>query len=138
MVYSQEMELIDPCFKRFKFNFDVKPSGIILLSGVVQEMIKYYKLKDEVYLHLNYVSKNIFLYRLFSLEGIEMNYTRDVASSFDIRNIPTNSANDHDDLSLVKTLSYYDVVGSFLVFVCRLFFNCFVIYFLCHIVMFVK
>jgi len=67
VVYGQKMELIAPCFKRFKFNFDVKPSGIILLTGVVEEMIKYYKLKDEVYLHLNYVSKNIFLYGIFFL-----------------------------------------------------------------------
>jgi len=58
----------------------------------------------------------------FSLEGWEMNYTRDVTSSSGIRNIPTNSANDHNDLSLVKTLSHYDVVGSSLAFDCYLFF----------------
>ena len=51
-----------------------------------------------------------------------MNYTRDVTSSSGIRNIPTNSANDHNDLSLVKTLSHYDVVGSSLAFDCYLFF----------------
>jgi len=70
VVYGEEMELIDSCLKMFKFQFDVKSSGRIDLSGPVKNMVKYYNLKNEVYLHLNYVSKNVFLYRIFSLEGI--------------------------------------------------------------------
>jgi len=90
VVYGQEMEFIDPSFKSFKFNFDVKLSGTTILSVTVGKMFKYCNMKDEVYLHLNYVSKNVFLYRFFSLERIKINYTANVGSSSGIANIPNN------------------------------------------------
>jgi len=42
------MELIDPTMKRFKFQYFVNPSGRLHLSGVVEDMIKYYNLTNEV------------------------------------------------------------------------------------------
>jgi len=111
------MELIDTYFKSFKLNFNVKPTGIIHLSGVVPKIIKYYNLKDEMYLHLNYVSKNVFLYKVFSLEGMEINYYVDISSFSSIEKIPADPVEQQGDLSLVKSLSYYGVVGSSQVFV---------------------
>ena len=109
VVYGQEMELIDPCFKSFKFKFDVKPSGTMVLRGAIGKIFKYYNMKDQVYLHLNYVSRNVFLYRLFSLEGIEIHYSVDVGSSSGTANIAEDGVHKRGDLSLVKCLSHYDV-----------------------------
>ena len=71
---GREMKLIDPTMKRFKFPYFVKSSGRLHLSGIVEEMINYYNLRNEVYLHLNYVSENVFLYKIFYLEGMELDY----------------------------------------------------------------
>jgi len=49
------MELIDQTMKRFKFLYFVKPSGRLHLSGVFE---------------------NVFLNRIFCLEGMKLNYTR--------------------------------------------------------------
>jgi len=115
VVHGQEIEFIDPCFKTFKFKFDVKPNATTILCGPIGKMFKCYNMKDEVYLHMNYVSKNVFLYRLFSLEGIEIDYSTNVASSSGTANIPADVANQESDHSLVKCLSAYDVGASSLV-----------------------
>jgi len=115
VVYGQEMEFIDPCFKTFKFMFDVKPNATTILRGPIGKMFKYYNMKHEVYLHLNYVSQNVFLYMLFSLEGIEIDYSTNAASSSGTANIPADVVDQGSDHSLVKFLSGYDIGASSLV-----------------------
>jgi len=70
------MQLIDPTMKRFKFEFFVNESDRLYLNGVVEEMIEYCSLKNVVYMHLNYVFENVFLYRIFTLEGTMLDYRR--------------------------------------------------------------
>jgi len=67
-------------------------------------------------------SQNVFLYRLFSLEGIKIDYSTNVGSSSGTANIVAYGVDQGGDLSLVKCLSHYDVGASSLVFVC-VFFN---------------
>jgi len=67
-------------------------------------MINYYNLRNEVYLHLNYVSKNVFLYKMFSLEGIELDYTGSLGSSSSTVNFHEKSIDNGNDVSLIKQL----------------------------------
>ena len=110
MVHRQEMEFIDPCFKIFKFKFDVKPNATTILRGPIGKMFKYYNMKDKVYLHMNYVFLNVFLYRLFSLEGIEIAYSTNAPSSSGTANNAADVADQESDNSLVKCLSAYDIL----------------------------
>ena len=115
LIYGEEMQFIDPCYKTFKFKFDVKANGTTVFRGGIGKMFKYYNLKDEVYLHLNYVSKNVFLYRLFSLEGMEIDYSTNGASCSRSGNIGSDVADPGVDYMLVKCLTDYDVGASSLV-----------------------
>ena len=64
------------------------------------------------YLHLNYVGNNIFLHRIFSAEGIEMDYNRNSANASNTQ-VPVAVSN------FEKVLSNYDVKASSLVrFIC--------------------
>jgi len=80
-------------------------------------MINYYNLRNEVYLHLNYVSENVFLYKIFSLEGMVLDYVGGTWSSSGVVNYPTNTIENDIDVSLIKQLSPCDVEGSSLVIV---------------------
>jgi len=51
------------------------------------------------------------------LEGIEINYTANVGSSYGIMIIPINGVDQEGDISFVKYLNNYDITGSSLVFV---------------------
>jgi len=115
IIYGQEMEFVDPCSKTFKFKFDVKPNATTIFRGPIGKMFKYYNLKDGVYLHMNYVSLNVFLYRLFSVEGIEIAYTTNGASCSGTANNATDVVDEETDNSLIKCLSAYDVGASSLV-----------------------
>ena len=115
LIYGEEMQFIDPCYKSFKFKFDVKPNGTTIFRGGIGKMFKYYNLKDEVYLHLNYVSKNVFLYKLFSIEGMEIDYNINGASCSRSANVGSDLADCGADYSLVKCLTDYDVRSSSLV-----------------------
>jgi len=118
IIYGEEMQFIDPCYKNFKFKFDVKANGTTVFRGGIGKMFKYYNLKDKVYLHLNYVSKNVFLYRLFSLEGMEIDYSINGASCSSSGNVGSDVADPGADYLLVKCLTDYDVGASSLVLLC--------------------
>ena len=118
VIYGEKMQFIDPCYKTFKFKFDVKANGTTVFRGGIGKMFKYYNLKDEVYLHLNYVSKNVFLYRLFSLEVMEIDYNINGVSCSGSGNVGSNVADPGADYSLVKCLTDYDVGASSLVLLC--------------------
>ena len=109
------MEFVDPNSKTFKFKFHVIPNATTIFRGPIRKMFKYYNLKDEVYLHMSYVSLNVFLYRLFSVEGIEIVYTTNVASCSGTANNVEDVVEEESDNSLIKCLSAYDVGASSLV-----------------------
>jgi len=115
VIYGEEMQFIDPCYNTFKFKFDVKENGTTVFRGGIGKMFKYYNLKDKVYLHLNYVSKNVLLYRLFLLEGMEINYSTNGACCSRSGNIGSDVADPGADYTLVKCLTDYDVGASSLV-----------------------
>jgi len=114
---GREMELIDPTMKMFKFQYYVNPSGRLHLTSVVEDMVNYNNLRNEVYLHLNYVFENVFLYMIFSLEGMKLDYASRLKSSSGTVHYPTNTIDNDNDVSLIKQLSSYDVEGSSLVIV---------------------
>ena len=109
------MEFVDPNSKTFKFKFHVTPNATTIFCGPIRKMFKYYNLKDEVYLHMSYVSLNVFLYRLFSVEGIEIAHTTNDASCSGTANNVEDVAEEESDNTLIKCLSAYDVGASSLV-----------------------
>ena len=94
------------------------------------ELIKHYAFIQDVYLHLNYVGNNVFLYKIYFVDGVEIVYERhSVAGSNNgsggiINNV--GAVNRHDFLNslhgLVKKLTKYDVQTSSLVFFCSYFY----------------
>jgi len=109
------MEFVDPNSKTFKFKFHVIPNATTIFRGPIRKMFKYYNLKDEVYLHMSYVSLNVFLYKLFSVEGIEIAYTTNAASGSGTANNLEDVAEEESGNCLIKCLTAYDVGASSLV-----------------------
>jgi len=99
--------MYDPLSKMFEIYVDTDESLRMVLFGF-SRYIPYYRMTGLCYLHLNYVGNNVFLHRIFSAEGAEMDYNRDSA------NAPNNQvavvAPDFE-----KVLSNYDVKASSLV-----------------------
>ncbi|QCE15614.1 hypothetical protein DEO72_LG11g2626 [Vigna unguiculata] len=110
-VFDQEMEFVDPNSKTFKFKFHVTPNATTIFRGPIRKMFKYYNLKDEVYLHMSYVSLNVFLIKLFSVEGIEIAYTENAASCSGTAENLEDVPEDDSDNCLIKCLTAYDVVA---------------------------
>ena len=121
-VFDQEMEFVDPNSKTFKFKFHVTPNATTIFRGPIRKMFKYYNLKDEVYLHMSYVSLNVFLIKLFSVEGIEIAYTTNATSCSGTAKNLEDVPEDDSDNCLIKCLTAYDVGASSLV---RLIFDIF-------------
>ena len=115
IVFDQEMEFVDPNSKTFKFKFHVTPNGTTILRGPIRKMFKYCNLKDEVYLHMSYVSLNVFLIKLFSVEGFEIAYTTNAASCSGTAKNLEDVAEEDSDNCLIKCLTAYDVGASSLV-----------------------
>jgi len=114
-VFDQEMEFVDPNSKTFKFKFHVTPNATTIFRGPIRKMFKYYNLKDEVYLHMSYVSLNVFLIKLFSVEGIEIAYTTNATSCSGTAKNLEDVPEDDSDNCLIKCLTTYDVGASSLV-----------------------
>jgi len=43
-------------------------------------MAQYYNVKENKIIHMNYVDQNMFLFKLFSSKGIEINYSPQLVS----------------------------------------------------------
>jgi len=99
--------LYDPLSQNFEIYVDIDEAGRMVLFGLCQ-YISFYGLSSPCLLHLNYVGNNIFLHRIFSAQGIEIYYKRDLA----------NASNTQVQVGFVdceKILSNYDVQTSSLV-----------------------
>jgi len=105
--FNYAVKMYDPLSKMFEIYVDTDESLRMVLFGF-SRYIPYYRMTGLCYLHLNYVGNNVFLHRIFSAEGAEMDYNRDSA------NAPNNQvavvAPDFE-----KVLSNYDVKASSLV-----------------------
>ncbi|QCD94135.1 hypothetical protein DEO72_LG5g2214 [Vigna unguiculata] len=95
LIYGEEMQFIDSCYKTFKFKFDVKANGTTVFRGGIGKMFK-----------------------LFPLEGMEIDYNINGASCSGSGNVGSDVADPGADYSLVKCLTDYDVGASSLVLLC--------------------
>jgi len=110
-VFNYAVKLYDPLSKMFEIYVDTYESLRMVLFGF-SRYIPYYGLTGPCYLHLNYVGNNIFLLRIFSTEGIEMDYNRNSANASNTQ-VPVAIAD------FEKVLSNYDVkVSSLVRFIC--------------------
>ncbi|QCD82300.1 hypothetical protein DEO72_LG2g2635 [Vigna unguiculata] len=87
--FDQEMEFVDPNSKTFKFKFHVTPNATTIFCGPIRKMFK-----------------------LFSVEGIEIAHTTNDASCSGTANNVEDVAEEESDNTLIKCLSAYDVGAS--------------------------
>ena len=66
---DRKVQLYDPIYKKFELYLDTNIDGIIILFSLT-EFIKYYGFIQEVYLHLNYIGNNVFLYKIYFVDGV--------------------------------------------------------------------
>jgi len=107
LAFNYAVKLYDPLSKMFEIYVDTDESLRMVLFGF-SRYIPYYGLTGPCYLHLNYVGNNVFLHRIFSAEGLEMDYNRDSGNAANSQ-VPV-AAPDFE-----KVLSNYDVKASSLV-----------------------
>ena len=79
----------------------------MILFGFYQ-YVAYYGFVSPCVLHLNYVGNNIFVHRIFSTEGVEIDYKRDLDNA-------CKSKVEVGSVDCKKILSSYDVQSSSLV-----------------------
>ena len=110
------IQLIDPRQKKHDVGIHKSVNGDLILQKGVLEMIQYFNVKENKIIHMSYVDRNTFLFRLFSYEGIEINYAPEVVS---ISNHDTHLG-DYDPAdfyySMAKCLSENDTKTSSLVY----------------------
>ncbi|QCE10715.1 hypothetical protein DEO72_LG10g1946 [Vigna unguiculata] len=104
LAFNYAVKLYDPLSKMFEIYVDTDESLRMVLFGFSM-YIPYYGLTGSCYLHLNYVGNNVFLHRIFSAEGVEMDYNRDSGNAAN-NQVPV-AAPDFE-----KVLSNYDVKAS--------------------------
>jgi len=98
------VKLYDPLSKKFELYMDTDEDGRMVLFGFCQ-YVSYYGFVSLSFLHLNYVGNNIFVHRIFSAEGVEIDYKRDLG----------NACNNQVGVGFgdcEKILSSYDVQSS--------------------------
>ena len=111
--FNDPMKLYDPFTKKFEIYVDTDEGGRMVLFGFCQ-YVAYYEFISPCFLHLNYVGNNIFVHRIFSAEGVEIDYKRDLG----------NACNNKVEVGFVdceKILSSYDVQSSSLVWLIVIF-----------------
>ena len=99
--FNDPVKLYDPLTKKFEIYVDTDEGGRMVLFGFC-EYVAYYRFVSHCFLHLNYVGNNIFVHRIFLVEGVEIDYKRD----FD--NGCSNKV-EVDSIDCEKILSPYDV-----------------------------
>jgi len=110
----QKVEMIDPMGKNYEVFIEGSYTGRIFARHGLSEMVTYYDLHEDQVLRLNFIGDHKFLFRIFSLTGNEINYSKPL-----IKNEPT--INEDDGLesefyyTTIKTLTDYDVHSSSLV-----------------------
>jgi len=110
----QKVEMIDPMGKNYEVFIEGSYIGRIFARHGLPEMVTYYDLREDHVLRLNFIGDHKFLFRIFSLTGNEINYSKPL-----IKNEPT--INEDDGLeseffyATIKTLTDYDVHSSSLV-----------------------
>ena len=105
--FNYAVKMYDPLSKMFEIYVDTDESLRMVLFGF-SRYIPYYGLTGPCYLHLNYVGNNVFLHKIFSAEGVEMDYNRNSGSAANTQ-VPVATPN------FEKELSNYDVKASSLV-----------------------
>jgi len=70
-----KFKLIDPRQKKHDVGIQRLDNGYFTINEVVLEICQYYNLKENKAIHMNYVDKDTFLFKVFSAEGIEIEYT---------------------------------------------------------------
>ena len=69
--------MYDPLTKKFEIFVDTDKGERMVLFGFCQ-YVAYYGFVSPCFLHLNYVANNVFVHRIFSVEGVEIDYRRDL------------------------------------------------------------
>ena len=75
--FNHPVKLYDPLTKKFEIFVDTNEGGRMVLFGFFQ-YVEYYGFVSPCFLHLNYVGNNVFVHRIFSVEGVEIDYRRDL------------------------------------------------------------
>jgi len=70
-----KIQLIDHCQKKHDIGIHRSQNEDLILYKRVFEMAQYYTLKENKIIHMNYVGQNTFLFKLFSSQGIEIEYS---------------------------------------------------------------
>ncbi|QCD83100.1 hypothetical protein DEO72_LG2g3443 [Vigna unguiculata] len=91
----QKVEMIDPMGKNYEVFIKGSYTGRIFARHGLPEMVTYYDLREDEVLHLNFIGDDKFLFRIFSLTGNEINYSKPL-----IENEPT--INEDDGLEIFE------------------------------------
>jgi len=78
--FNDLVKLYDPLLQKFEIYVDTDEAGRMVLFGFCQ-YVSFYGFNCPCFLHLNYVGNNIFLHMIFSTQGIEIDYKRDLANA---------------------------------------------------------
>ncbi|QCE03287.1 hypothetical protein DEO72_LG8g1311 [Vigna unguiculata] len=70
-----KFKLIDPRQKKHDVGIQKLENGDFIIHEGLLEICQYYNLKENKVIHVNYVDKDTFLFKVFSAEAIEIDYT---------------------------------------------------------------
>jgi len=113
-----KFKLIDPRQKKHDVGIQRLDNGDFTIHEGVLEICQYYNLKENKAIHMNYVDKDTFLFKVFSVEAIEIEYTPQLVSSNNSKCLSSNDGGyDPTDFyhSMSKCLSSNDAKSSSLV-----------------------
>ncbi|QCD96961.1 hypothetical protein DEO72_LG6g1671 [Vigna unguiculata] len=102
--FNHPVKLYDPLGKKFEIFVDTDEGGRMVLFGFCQ-YVAYYGFVSPCFLHLNYVGNNVFVHRIFLVEGVEIDYSRDLQAG-------GSNQLEVGSVDCEKILSSYDVRSS--------------------------
>jgi len=92
-----KFKLIDPRQKKHDVGIQKLDNGDFTIHEGVLEICQYYNLKENKAIHMNYVDKDTFLFKVFSAEAIEIDYTSQLVSSNNSECVSSNDAKSSND-----------------------------------------
>jgi len=106
--------MIDPVGKNYEVFIEGSYTGRIFARHGLEKMVTNYDLREDHVLRLNFIGDRKFLFRIFSLTGNEVIYSKHL-----IKDDPTINEDDALErefyFKMIKTLTDYDVHSSSLV-----------------------
>ena len=119
-----KFKLIDPRQKKHDVGIQKLENGDFIIHEGLLEICQYYNLKENKAIHVNYVDKDTFLFKVFFAEAIEIDYTSQLVSSNNSEALSSNDGKSSNDggydpadfyHSMSKCLSSNDAKSSSLV-----------------------